>query len=398
MSGTKDFKRSIFGDISNALSQNRRLIHVIIGPRQVGKTTAANQVADQWDGPVVRASADLPVPPGPEWIETQWQRAKSKTSGNQKVLLVLDEVQKVHAWSEVLKSLWDTELREGCGINVIALGSSSLLLQKGLTESLAGRFFLYRCPHWGYPEMKQAFGWSLDQWIYYGGYPGAAALVDDTTIWKQYIRDSLIETVLSRDIFQMQQITKPALMRHLFGLSAAHPAEILSYNKMLGQLQDVGNTTTLAHYLRILDTAFLVSGLELFRCGRTAKRGSSPKLVLWNNALPSALWLSNYEAVRGDPSSWGRLVENAVGGHLLNLLSGLPYEIQYWRQGNFEVDFVVTTPQKVWGIEVKSGKPRHPRGLSEFAKCSKGASVMLIGQGGMELEEFFSIDPKDLFR
>jgi len=290
------YERPVVMEIINGLKMKKRLIHIITGPRQVGKTTAALQIAAKWNGPVINASADLPLPPEPEWVLSHWDRAETEArrAGNEKseVLLILDEVQKVRGWSEVVKASWDKTCREDLPIQVIILGSSSLLIQKGLSESLAGRFFLYRCVHWTFPEMEQAFSWDMDRWIFFGGYPGAAAFVDQEDVWSRYVTDSLVETVLAKDVLQLQTVSKPALLRHLFMLSAVHPAQILSYNKMLGQLQDAGNTTTLAHYLKLLETAFLISGLELFKGGTQKKRGSSPKLIIWNNGLVNALtWI-----------------------------------------------------------------------------------------------------------
>jgi len=393
------YERPVVEKIFQGMRAGKKLLHIITGPRQVGKTTAALQIADKWNGPVINASADLPLPPGPEWIYAQWDRAARKAVSAEKpseVLLILDEVQKVHGWSEVVKDLWDTECREDTGIQVIILGSSSLLIQKGLSESLAGRFFLYRCSHWGFDEMAQAFSWDIDKWLFFGGYPGAAPLIDQEDIWCQYVTDSLIETVLAKDVLQLQTVSKPALLRHLFLLAAVHPAQILSYNKMLGQLHDAGNTTTLAGYLRLLESAFLVSGLELFKQGKLAKRGSSPKLITWNNALINAVFGNSFEKSRDDHSWWGRLIENAVGAHLLNHLGGLPYSVYYWRNRGLEVDFVVKTPREIWAIEVKSGNVQNARGLSAFSKQYPDAKLMLIGPQGIGFDEFFKADLRDL--
>jgi len=394
------YERPVVGEILKGMRAEKKLLHIITGPRQVGKTTAALQIAEKWNGPVIHASADLPLPPGPEWISAQWDRAvrKAASAGDKRsaVLLILDEVQKVHGWSEVVKDLWDTECRDNAGIQVVILGSSSLLIQKGLSESLAGRFFLYRCSHWGFDEMEQAFSWDIDRWLFFGGYPGAAPLIDQEDIWCQYVTDSLIETVLAKDVLQLQTVSKPALLRHLFLLAAVHPAQILSYNKMLGQLHDAGNTTTLAGYLRLLESAFLVSGLELFKQGKLAKRGSSPKLITWNNALINAVFGNSFEKSRDDHSWWGRLIENAVGAHLLNHLGGLPYSVYYWRNRGLEVDFVVKTPREIWAIEVKSGNVQNARGLSAFSKQYPDAKLMLIGPQGIGFDEFFKADLRDL--
>lgn len=384
------FSRPLVDELVAACRRRTPLIQVLVGPRQVGKTTAAEQLVELLGWPHVFASADAPLPPGPEWIETQWRLARLlEPRRGQRALLVLDEVQKVSGWSEVVKRLWDEERRSGGAVLPIVLGSSALLIHKGAAESLSGRFFLHRCPHWPWPETREAFGWTLQEWLWFGGYPGAAELADDEPAWKRYIADSLIETVLSRDVLQLQTVTKPALLRHLFALAATYPAQMLSYNKMLGQLQDAGNTTTLAGYLRLLDTAYLVSGLELFSMGQIRKRGSSPKLVLWNNALVNALSLRSRKETMADGGRWGRLVENAVGAHLLNGLQGPDWSITYWRDGDQEVDYVIAHGTQVWAIEVKSGRPGKLSGIAAFRKRYPKANVWVIGEGGIRLEKFF---------
>jgi predicted AAA+ superfamily ATPase len=313
------------------------------------------------------------------------------------VLLVLDEIQKVPGWSEVVKRLWDEEVRTGGEVRALLLGSSALLVQRGLTESLAGRFFLHRCTHWSWPECRAAFGWSLDRWIYFGGYPGAAALAGDETAWKRYVSDSLIETVLARDVLQMHTVTKPALLRHLFALAAHYPAQVFSYNKMLGQLHDAGNTVTLAAYLRLLETAFLASGLELYAKGQVRKRGSSPKLILWNNALVSATTLRTFDQAFADGSWWGRLVENAAGAHLLNGLQGPAWSVAYWREAGEEVDFVVSQGTQCWAVEVKSGRGGKAAGLAAFRQRYPRARVWLVGDTGIPLDAFFSRPAEEWF-
>lgn len=390
-------QRAVARRLLDRLSKPPELLQVIVGPRQVGKTTAARAVGEAWDGPVRYAAADLPLPPGPEWIETHWQLARRDIQ-QRPVLLILDEVQKVAGWSEVVKACWDADRAERRLLKVVLLGSSALLLARGATESLAGRFFLHRCLHWTFPECRDAFGWDLDQWLFFGGYPGAAPLAADEAAWQSYVQDSLVETVLARDVLALQTVAKPALLRHLFALASRFPAQILSYNKMLGQLQDAGNTTTLANYIRLLETAFLISGLERFSAGEARSRGSSPKLVLWNNALVSALSHRGFASVRDDPASWRRLVENAVGAHLVNHFQGLAHEVTYWRHGNDEVDYVVRTGDALWAIEVKSGRPSKAPGLAAFRRRHPDARPLIVGSGGLPLEEFFCADPHDLLR
>ncbi|MCX5971235.1 MAG: ATP-binding protein [Coprothermobacterota bacterium] len=387
------YQRQLAKTLHDILARPTPVVHVLIGPRQAGKTTIARQIESSLGIPAIYASADSPIQLDFSWIEAQWRRAVAAAlPQGGPVLLILDELQKVRGWSEILKILWDGRA-SGPEIRVLILGSSALLMQEGLTESLAGRFFLHRCTHWGYPECRAAFGWNLEQWLYFGGYPGAAAFISDEAAWKRYIADSLIETNLASDILQMTRITKPTLLRHLFALAAALPAQIVSYNKMLGQLQDAGNTITLAHYLRLLETAFLVSGLELFSRGVQRKRSSSLKLVLWNNALVNALSTRSFADAIADAAWRGRLVENAVGAHLCNNLPPVEYSLTYWRDGASEVDYVIARGLDLWAIEVKSGRSGKTSGLIRFRVRYPNAKALLVGGSGIPLEDFFSRDP-----
>ena len=388
------FRRNQVDPILAGLMQELPVFQVITGPRQVGKTTAAKQIMERFPHESIYASADAPMPVEADWFESQWRLADQKaTTSGKPVLLVIDEVQKVPSWSENVKRLWDQRTTD---VRLLILGSSALLIHQGLTESLAGRFFLNRFTHWSYPECAAAFGWSLNEWFYYGGYPGGDVFKADDFQWKQYISNALVETVISKDVLQMNPITKPALMHNLFGLAATFPAQIFSYNKMLGQLQEAGNTTTLAHYLRVLGQAYLVSGLELFSKGQIRKRGSSPKLILWNNALINGLTLKSYEQTLADPVWWGRVVENAVGAYLLNSLAALPVSITYWRKGAAEVDFVVHSGNEVVALEIKSGRQGKISGLQAFKGEYKKARALVIGSNGIPLEEFLSTPPEQL--
>lgn len=388
------FERDIVGDLVTGLQEMPQFLQIVIGPRQVGKTTAVRQAAERLGWPSVVASADEPLPPGAEWVESQWRLARVKEAACEgPVLLVLDEIQKVAGWSEVVKRLWDEQQARKGRIRVVLLGSSALQIHQGMTESLAGRFFLHRCMHWTWPEMEKAFGWSLEDWLVWGGYPGAAPLAKDESLWSRYVTDSLVEAVLSRDVLTSQRIAKPVLLRHLFALACAYPAQVVSYNKMLGQLLDAGNTTTLAGYVAALETAFLLTGLQAWSESTVKQRASSPKLVLWNNALIHAISRRTKQQVQEDATWRGRLVENAVGAHLLCHLPSFGYSVHYWRDGGAEVDFVVAKPGHLWALEVKSGRGGKTPGLPAFRKRFPEAKPLLIGGGGISLEEFFKNPP-----
>lgn len=382
------FERSVVQDLAGALRDGPPLLQILVGPRQVGKTTAAWDLANCLGWPCVFEAADVSPPPGTEWIETHWHRARS--SADRPALLVLDEIQKVSGWSVTVKRLWDEERRRPDPLSVVLLGSSSLQLHQGMSESLAGRFLLHRCMHWSFPECAEAFGWGLDRWIYFGGYPGAEPFVENEAQWVRYIADALIETAIARDVLQMHTVAKPALLRSLFGLAATHPSQILSWNKMLGQLVDAGNTTTLSHYADLLETAFLLSALPLYTAGTARKRAGSPKLVLWNNALVSAFCGRDFASARADGAWWGRLVENAVGAHLLTQLPKESFAVSYWRDTSEETDFVVARGKDVWVLEVKSGRPGRISGLAAFRARYPKARALVVGSGGIPLEEFFA--------
>jgi predicted AAA+ superfamily ATPase len=388
------FERKIVGEILRLASIAPRRLQIVIGPRQVGKTTAARQAAARSECPCHYASADEALPPGPEWIEAQWNAAlRLAAHCEAPAWLILDEIQKVRGWSEEVKRLWDADTTGK--IQPLLLGSSALLLQKGLSESLAGRFFLHRCSHWSWPEMRDAFGWDLETWLVFGGYPGAANYIGDPELWMRYISDSLIDTTLSRDILQLETVAKPALLRHLFGLAAHYPSQVLSFNKMLGQLVDAGNTTTLSHYLQLLGQAFLITGLSAYSGGEVRRRASSPKLIVQNNALVTA---SNPRAfaMKNTDAAWrGRLVENAVGAVLLQEYTSSTTNLYYWRDGMLEADFVLTDGPQLFGIEVKSGRPDKISGLAAFKKKYPKANPLIIGSSGIPLETFFE-NPKIL--
>lgn len=352
---------------------------------------------DGFDGPSHYASADEPALKDSSWLETQWEtgRAKTRVSHVRKTLLVLDEIQKIHGWSETVKRLWDEDTASSLPLQVMILGSAALLVQKGLGESLAGRFEVIHVTHWSYGEMREAFDWDLDRYIFFGGYPGAASLVADEERWANYIRESLIEPTISRDLLLMTRVDKPALLRRLFSLGCHYSGQILSYQKMLGQLQDAGNTTTLAHYLDLLSGAGLITGVQKFSGRQLRRRASSPKLLALNTALMTAPAQMSLNEARQKNDLWGHITETAAGAWLINGLKGKAAEVHYWRKGDLEVDFVISRGEAVAAIEIKSGLKR--RGLPGMAAFSKEFDVsrkLLVGEGGIALEDFLLTPPE----
>lgn len=373
-------RKALFKALWEALHGEINLIQAVVGPRQVGKTTLALQILQKWSGPKLYETADQPRLPSANWIATQWQKAHDLSLDHKKkTLLVLDEIQKIPGWSEIVKKLYDEDKRDKKLIRILLLGSSSLLIQKGLVESLAGRFELHRHYQWSFEECYKCFGLSLSEYIYFGGYPGALPLRKDETRWARYIRDSLIETVLSKDVLLMSPITKPALLRQTFGLAVDHPAQILSYQKMLGTLQDAGNTTTVASYLRLLSNAFLLSPIEKWSGSRIKKRGSTPKILIMDNALISSMAGGKFRETLKDRTAWGRLIENAVGAKIHILMKELGGELYYWRLRRDEIDYILRIGKKLLAVEVKSGIPnKAPVALPLFKRKYKNAELIII--------------------
>lgn len=393
------FERPYLKLVKARIEEPRKFIQVILGPRQVGKTTMVNQLLSQLSIPNIYESADAIAATNSAWLMQVWEtaRLRMKASGTKEYLLVIDEIQKIDNWSEVVKQQWDKDTREGLNIKVILLGSSRLLIQKGLTESLAGRFETFYLGHWSFAEMESAFDWTIEQYVYFGGYPGSASLIGDEGRWKSYIKDSLIETSISKDILMMTRVDKPALLKRLFELGCLYSGQILSYTKITGQLQDAGNTTTLANYLRLLSDCGMLGGLEKYAGSVIRQRSSSPKFQVYNNALLTSQDEESYSTAVVNPKQWGRLVESSVGTHLLNHSISEKYNLHYWREGNNEVDFILEKGDKVIGLEVKSGASADNAGMGVFNEKFHPRKILLVGTGGIPYEEFLKINPKELF-
>ena len=394
------------------LNEPPKFMIVVAGPRQIGKSTlvrqalagrpssfeATDQPASPQPDPFSEDVSYIQTEPGAKanakWLIDHWTQARAKVRSlpsGQCHTLAIDEIQKIPRWSEVVKGLWDADRAQQLPLHIVLLGSSPWLMQKGLTESLAGRYEPLRMSHWTYGEMQDAFDFSLDEYIYFGGYPGAASLIHDETRWRQYVRDSLIKPNIESDILQMTRVEKPALLKNLFELGCgAYSGQLVALTKLLGQLQDAGNTVTLAHYLDLLSQAGLLTGLQKYAGQELRKRASPPKFNAHNTALISAQAQYTFKQARNDRSYWGRLVESAVGTHLIN---NKPENttLHYWRESPNEVDFVLAAGDQLLAIEVKSGDDyAPPRGLQVFEEKFKNVKPLVIGTNAVPLAEFLS--------
>ena len=397
-----EIQRNLLTRFCARLREPRRFLQVVAGPRQVGKTTLVRQALsalEQEPGQAVAqhsVSADNPGLVGASWLSAQWEAARALAALAGACILVLDEVQKLPAWTEEVKRLWDEDTRAGRDLRVVVLGSAPLLISQGLTESMAGRFEMTRLGHWRFCEMREAFGFTLDQFIYNGGYPGAASLIGEPARWAAYVRDALIETTISKDVLLMSPVQKPALLRRVFDLACRYSGQELSYQKMMGRLTDAGNTTTLAHYLHLLEGAGMVCGLQKFAGQAVRQRGSSPKLQVFNTALMGAIAATegfDLERLRATPQLWGRITESAVGAELLARHlehSSTQPLIHYWRDGTNEVDYVLRHQGALFAFEVKSGANQgNFRGLEAFRKSYPACRPLLLGTGGLPLQAWF---------
>ena len=415
----RGFRRMQVATLVERLSERPERLVAIFGPRQTGKTVAARQALSSIGFPGSYVAVDEPdselatawpsmedvgdsvLVPGvrdTRWLTDLWERSRRRALRSERgYVLILDEIQKIDRWSDTVKGLWDADRASGCPMHVVVLGSAPLLMQAGLSESLAGRFEPIRFAHWSYPEMSEAFGLSLDQYIYFGGYPGAASRIHDQPRWSVYIRDALVEPIIERDVLSMTRVDKPSLLKRLFDMGALYSGQIVAYNKMLGQLHDAGNTTTLTRYLKRLSDAGLVTGLSKYTNRPISAKASIPKLNVLNTALVAVASGYRFDQARADRSFWGRLVESAVGAHLLNTASP-GTEVKYWRYRSYEVDFVLQRGPRVVGIEVKTGRQRTGlSGLAEFERRFQPARTLIVGTGGEPLHEFLSLPADSWF-
>ena len=404
------FQRTQVSTLVQRLGEEPHRLIALFGPRQTGKTTIVRQAlgevrfgsrylaVDEPDSSIPRPPFDAteatsPMPTAQKdtaWLVRNWEAARREAGRSGRFVLALDEIQKISGWSETVKGLWDADRASGCPLHVVILGSAPLLMQSGLSESLAGRFESIQVRHWSFAEMSRAFDFDLPTYLYFGGYPGAAPFVRKPDRWRGYILGSLVEPTIERDILAMTRVDKPALLKRLFELGAAYSGKILSYDKMLGQLQDAGNTTTLARYLDLLSNAGLLTGLPKYSNRPHLSKASSPKFNVLNTALMTAGSGYSFGEAQADRTFRGRIVESAVGAHLFNTAAS-DIRLHYWRDDSFEVDFVLQRGGRIVAIEVKSGLHRGVlQGMDEFKRRFRPHDSLLVGEGGIPLNEFLT--------
>ncbi|MDQ6968415.1 MAG: ATP-binding protein [Mariprofundaceae bacterium] len=411
--GVGSYQRKEVSLLLNRLKELPRLLLFIAGPRQVGKTTIVRHALSEFrpdhycfvpvDRPDEEQKSRYTITTSNSydhssdvrdiaWLIGKWKRARiAARQSEDGHILVFDEIQKLPDWSEAVKGLWDADRAEGLNLHVVLLGSSPLLMYKGMSESLAGRYELIRVTHWSFMEMHEAFDFDLDDYLYFGGYPGSAAFIRDEPRWRNYVTGSLIEPSIEKDIFEMTRVDKPALLKQLFYIGSAYSGQIVALDNVRGHLQDAGNTTTLAHYLEMLGNAGLLVGLQkYYKRQHIRSRASPPKFNVLNNALMTATSEYTKAEAKADRTYWGRVVESAVGQHLYN--SGLPdCRLYYWRESSNEVDFVIERGNQITAIEVKSGAASgFVKGLDLFEKKHGNCKKLLVSDGGIPLVEFLS--------
>ena len=391
--------RQEYDVLRRRLGEPRKFIQVVLGPRQIGKTTVVRQVLHDINKPQLYFSADDTAVAGSAWLASCWTAARleAQTHPDAGCVLVIDEIQKVPNWSETVKRQWDDDTWNERNIKVVLLGSSRALILQGLSESLMGRFEEIRMTHWTYAEMRDCFGLTVNEFIYFGGYRGAVEMMQDEARWKVYVRNSMIDATVNRDIFEDVRIGKAALLRKTLELGAAYSGKILSLTKLLGEIQDAGNVMTIAGYLERLNQCGLLGTFQKFSVDDARRRASIPKFQVHNNALLTALSAGTFEQVRNDPVKWGHYVESAVGAYLISQAYRLQFEVFYWRDGNNEVDFVLRKDGKVVALEVKSNHERYTKGLDVFCQKFRPNVALIVGSGGLPLETFLETPITDLF-
>lgn len=388
------FERDIVDQLVSRLREPRRFIQVIVGPRQTGKTTAVRQALNKVGLPYRFARASQDIPSSRDWLRREWEEARILAyNSDAPVVFVVDEIQMVSQWSSVVKALWDEDTDNDSTMQVVLTGSSSLLIQSGLRESLAGRFEIMYSQQWDYRECREAFGMTLDDYLFYGGYPGALPLRGDRERWLAYMTDSIINPSILKDVISLERITKPALMSALFTLGAAYSAQELSYRKIMGQLDDAGNTTTIARYLQVLSDAGLLTGIHKYSDALVRRRNSSPRFMVHDTALLTVSYGAQRDLLLTDPGKRGHLIESAVGAYLIRRATREGFEVNWWRDAHgHEVDFVISSGPNRTALEIKGGRIRQLGGLDAFCAQYPGTHSLVVGSYETPVEDFLNGD------
>ena len=396
------YQRRHLDILKSRMAEPRRRMQIVMGPRQVGKSTLVGQFTEGTSVPFDFFAADNVSRFDTSWIPDKWQQARMRMDihSEQEHILIIDEVQKIKGWSEQVKKEWDEDSRNHRNLKVILLGSSRLLLQKGLEESLAGRFETIKMGYWDWQEMHDAFGFSTDEYVYFGGFPGLAPDIQDEDRWRNLMEDSIISPILTRDILEIEEIRNPALLRQVFELACTESAKELSLTKMQGTMNS-GTVPTIKNYLDILSKSMTVQPLQNYFPSRIKEKQSVPKMQVFNNAFRNRFGTFSFDEARVDPAEWGRQVESAVGAHLANRVMIDDYELFYWRnERRQECDYVLRKGQSLVAIEVKSGSIDKTVGFEKFKEqfADKITAAFIVGPQALSLEDFFVMDLKSLFK
>lgn len=396
------YQRRHLNILKSRMAEPRRRMQIVMGPRQVGKSTLVGQFTEGVSVPFDFFAADGVNRFDSSWIPNKWQQVRMRMDihSEQEHILIIDEVQKIRGWSEQVKKEWDEDSRSHRNLKVILLGSSRLLLQKGLEESLEGRFDTIKMGYWDWQEMHEAFGFSMDEYVYFGGFPGLAPDIQDEDRWRNLMEDSIISPILTRDILEIEEIRNPALLRQVFELACIESAKELSLTKMQGTMNS-GTVPTIKNYLDILNKSMIVQPLQNYSPSRVKEKQSVPKMQVFNNAFRNRFGTFSFDEARVDPAEWGRLVESAVGAHLANRAMTDDYELFYWRnERRQECDYVLRKGQALVAIEVKSGSVDKTVGFEKFKEqfADNVTAAFIVGPHALPLDDFFIMDLKSLFK
>src|SRR5215472_10591846 len=360
-------------------------IQLLTGPRQVGKTTLLLEIAAQFGDAAVYAAGDEPEAALPGFWERRWGDAEARARRGTAVLL-LDEIHYLDDWARRLKGHWDHLRRMSIPVHIVATGSSALRVTAGSRESLAGRFERSTLSHWSASSLASVFQIPTDEAaslvVRFGSYPGAMALRNDFGRWAEYVKDAIIDPAIGRDVLALGTVRRPGRLRQVFAIATGCPAQIVSLQKLQGQLRDKGALETVAHYLALLQSAYLVSPLERFSQLTHRRRAAPPKLVSLNNALLSAMHPEGPPDPEREPARFGLWLENACLAFAINH----GQRVTYWREEPMEIDAVIEGSWGHWAIEIKTGgfDAHDLRGLLEFCRRNAKFYPLVITRPGDE--------------